>query len=106
MTAAALLLAWLAWNGSQPAQPNDLTNQSLQQLDRGQATRAAIGLAGRASGASGQGLPLNRLERNGEGWTAVYGRSESQPGGKATQLCVNLDMKGKSVSHSVSYLCR
>ena len=105
MTAAALLLAWLAWNGSQPAQPSDLTNQSLQQLDRGQATRAAIGLAGRGSGASGQGLPLNRLERNGEGWTAVYGRSESQLG-KVTQLCVDLDMKGKSVSHSASYLCR
>ena len=106
MTGVALLLAWLAWNGSEPAQPNDLTNQSLQHLDRGQATRAANALAGRGSGASGQGLLLNRLEPNREGWTAVYGRSKSQPGGKATHLCVDLNMHGKSVSQSASYPCR
>ena len=105
MTGAALLLAWLALYGSQGSQPNDLTNQSLH-LDRGQAKRAAIGLAGRGSGASGQGLLLNRLQPNGEGWTAVYGRSESQLGGKATHLCVDLDTQGKSVSHSASYPCR
>jgi hypothetical protein len=99
MFGAALLLAWLAWNASEPAQPNDLTNQSLQHLDRGQAKQAANGLVGPGSGAS-------RLEPNGEGWTAVYGTSESQLGGKATHLCVDLSSQGKRVSHSASYLCR